>query len=105
MARKVKGKDSGYSEENENDEENMPHNRYVEIPGKEGKYVENISWHEKYAARPPGLKEMCLAQFATAFDTMPKRSGSDYEFENGVSGESEFPKNKKIVSWGPMGTP
>ena len=34
MARKVKGKDSGYSEENENDEENMPHNRYVEIPGK-----------------------------------------------------------------------
>ena len=102
MARKVKGKDSGYSEENENDEENMPHNRYVEIPGKEGKYVENISWHEKYAARPPGLKEMCLAQFATAFDTMPKKSGSDYEFENGVFGKSEFPKNKMLVSWNPQ---
>ena len=92
MAWKVKGKDSGYNEEQENDEENTPSKRHIQIPGKEGKYIESISWQDKYAARPTRLKHMCLAQFATAFDTMSAKSADEYDFKNGAFGESDFQK-------------
>ena len=41
-----------------------------------GKCKRAIPVHEKYGARPVALKNICLAQFATSYDTMPVKSGS-----------------------------
>ena len=70
----------------------------IQIPGKEGIYKRAIPVHEKYEARPVALKNICLAQFATSYDTMPVKSGNIMEFSNGVNGLSE---EKVIASWNP----
>ena len=36
-------------------------NNGIEIPGKEGKYKETISIHQKYSNRPEYLENICLA--------------------------------------------
>ena len=89
MAWKVKDQNDNYNEEHDNGEDSaQARKREVHIPGKEGRYTEQVDVQEKYAARPEALEEMCLAQFATAFDTMPRREGNDIEFVEGISGES-----------------
>ena len=37
-------------------------------------YQQSISIHERYAARPERLEQMCLAQFASLYDQTPKKS-------------------------------
>ena len=45
------------------------HAEVVEIPGRIGKYKQNITLIEKYASRPSSLALMCLAQFATHYQS------------------------------------
>ena len=57
----------------------------VTIEGREGKYVESSSIHDKYLKRPPELFNMCLAQFAKCYTPayqMKDDEDSDGELEN-----------------------
>ena len=58
----------------------------VTIEGREGKFREVETIHQKYSQRPESLKEVCLAQFATSYiyshlNRIPKET----EWENGSS--------------------
>ena len=60
----------------------------VTIEGREGKFREVETIHQKYSQRPESLKEVCLAQFATSYvlcnlNKIPKGT----EWENGSSSQ------------------
>ena len=50
----------------------------VTIEGRDGKYVEGSSIHDKYLKRPPELFFMCFAQFAKCY-TPVYQKGEDEE--------------------------
>ena len=58
---RVKDENNFIQENDENDEEPDINSNYVEIPGKEGKFKQTTSIHEKYSNRPEYLENMCLA--------------------------------------------
>ena len=51
------------SETEERDENNFA----FKIEGRQGRYKQAISIHDRYSGRPERLEEMCLAQFATCY--------------------------------------
>ena len=53
----------------------------IKIQGREGVYMEVISIHERYAARPKVVEDLSLAQFATCY-TRCTRKPKFVEFEN-----------------------
>ena len=60
----------------------------VTIEGREGKFKEVETIHQKYSQRPESLKDVCLAQFATSYilcnlNKIPKGT----EWENGSSSQ------------------
>ena len=81
-----------------NEEIEDPQQGDIQLPGKEGKYRKTVPIHEKYAARPDALENMCLAQFATSFDTISAKIGKSINFSNNIYGQS---KEKTIISWNP----
>ena len=84
--------------EDGNEEIEDPQQGDIQLPGKEGKYRKTVPIHEKYAARPDALENMCLAQFATSFDTISAKIGKSINFSNNIYGQS---KEKTIISWNP----
>ena len=70
-----------------------------QIPGKEGRFKEAASIHQKYSKRPPALENMCLAQFAISYDPMRAQDAKNKAFKEGVYGED---KDQVITSWNPQ---
>ena len=61
----------------------------VTIEGREGKFKEVETIHQKYSQRPESLKEVCLAQFATSYvlsnlNRIPK----EINWDNGSSSQN-----------------
>ena len=92
-----KVKDKIIENELEDEIEKQEHSG-IQILRKKGIYKRSIPVHEKYEARPVALKNICLAQFATSYDTMPVKNGNIMEFSSGVNGQSQ---EKVIASWNP----
>ena len=45
----------------------------IKIPGRKGTYAEAEKIHDKYAARPGGVKDLTLSQFATSYTKCNKK--------------------------------
>jgi hypothetical protein len=48
----------------------------VQIPGREGKFIQAVTLLERYSERPAGVEEICVAQFASLYQsckTIPKK--------------------------------
>ena len=60
----------------------------ISVAGKEGKFSAKTSVHERYALRPIAIENICLAQFATLYETCSKISAKAVLFANNVRGES-----------------
>ena len=67
----------GVEDQDDEDEEHENEQEVVRIPGHEGKFKKTASVHSKYAKRPKALKNMCLAQFATSYESTNTRFKSD----------------------------
>ena len=64
----------------DNDDEKKP----VKIAGRDGKFKEAISIHDRYAKRPDYLEKMCLAQFASVYVLTPRmKKGTEWSDEKG----------------------
>ena len=107
MLIKIKG--SELEEGEYSHEEPIPSRKQFSLPGREGKYMEKVSIHEKYAARPAYLDKMCLAQFATYYDMNSTKSVQEDEYIEGTSSKrndqktiftdtKEQSENKKLPS-------
>ena len=68
----------------------------MEIPGKEGKFKETTSIHQKYSNRPEYLENMCLAQFSMMYESIQTQSVKKIKFIDGIS---ELSCKYKICSW------
>ena len=60
----------------------------ISVAGKEGKFSAKTSVHERYALRPIAIENICLAQFATLYETCSKISAKAVLFVNNIRGES-----------------
>ena len=83
-------------DEDEEDFEDEQQDRFIRLQDRQGKYLQVPSIHEKYANRPEILDHICLAQFATNYDTMTERQATKVNFSNGYAG---LPTGKWISSW------
>ena len=61
-----------------------------------GQYELATSIHEKYESRPKYLEKMCLAQFATVYDTLSQKEAAKLKFNNDFYTSLS---DRKIVSW------
>ena len=95
------GKEKVLEENQDAGDEEEPRNPggTFQIPGKEGRFKEATSVHEKYANRPPPLEHMCLAQFAISYDRMSAQDAKKKEFVDGCHGEDS---SQVIKSWNPQ---
>ena len=67
----------------------------VEVEGRETRYREATTIHEKYASRPPALENMCLTQFNANYDMVTGKK--KYNFDpHGAAGYSD---TRRIISW------
>ena len=93
--RKVSDEDPEQHEDNaavedleEEGEENVSYNpQAVKLKDKQGTFQQSISVHERYALRPDCLKDMCLAQFASAY-TFTSRVPATTKFTSDGSSEN-----------------
>ena len=60
----------------------------ISVAGKEGKFSAKTSVHERYALRPIAIENICLAQFATLYESCSKISAKPVLFANNIRGES-----------------
>ena len=60
----------------------------ISVAGKEGKFTAKTSVHERYTLRPTAIENICLAQFATLYETCSKISAKAVLFANNTRGES-----------------
>ena len=58
--------------EDDEEDENVNNDRSYSISGREGKYKKVDTVHEKYERRPLKLNDMCLALFATTYESGQK---------------------------------
>ena len=78
------------SDDNEEEEENKDEEKEaVKVEGRQGKFKQSITIHERYAARPKQLENMFLAKFAISYSSTPNRP-KKAKFEDGVSGEGSL---------------
>ena len=76
--------DSDDEGEEENEETEYSHATF-KIPGRKGRFRTADTIHKKYSNRPIGLEEVCLAQFATSYESSQK-PGKNITFnDQGVS--------------------
>ena len=77
--------------EDDEEDENVNNDRSYSISGREGKYKKVDTVHEKYERRPLKLNDMCLALFATTYESgqKPKKA----KFVDQVSEEKLEPDN------------
>ena len=68
----------------------------MEIPGKEGKFKETTSIHQKYSNRPEYLENMCLAQFSMMYESIPPYNVKKITFIDGIENLNSI---HKIFSW------
>ena len=75
----LQGNDVGIEDNLEqNDVPNTPTGEPIyTIDGREGKYMEMTTIHERYANRPVALEKMCLAQFAMLYVRRTKSKQSN----------------------------
>ena len=79
--------DNSFEEEHDEDSEdelidNDDEKKPVKIAGRDGKFKEAISIHERYAKRPDYLEKMCLAQFASVYVlTTRMKKGTEWSKE------------------------
>ena len=59
----------------------------IQIENRQGQFTETIPIQTKYASRPVCLEKICLAQFATMYDTIPATQIKGIHFENNASNE------------------
>ena len=84
--------DNSFDEDQDEDSEdelidNNDEKKPVKIAGRDGKFKEAISIHERYAKRPDYLEEMCLAQFASVYVLTPRmKKGTKWSEEEGKEG-------------------
>ena len=71
---KVGKKNAEESLDHDEEEEEMNNQDIFNITGKVGKFKGQHSLHEKYAERPEALSDVCLAQFATSYHSIAKKS-------------------------------
>ena len=71
-------------EDEDCDDENQA--KFIRLQDRQGKFVQAASIHEKYAHRPQILQNICLAEFATNYDTMSSRQASKINFQNDYQG-------------------
>ena len=67
----------------------------VEIEGREKRYKEAPTIHEKYANRPPAIENMCLCQFYASYDMHTGKKKHTFD-PHGAAGYSH---TKRIISW------
>ena len=60
----------------------------ISVAGKEGKFTAKTSVHERYALRPTAIENICLAHFATLYETCSKIPAKAVLFANNTRGES-----------------
>ena len=65
----------------------------VTIEGREGKFVEGSSIHDKYLKRPQELLYMCFAQFAKCYSPVNKDNDEDTEE---VKDDDHFEKEDEV---------
>ena len=58
----------------------------ISVAGKEGKFTAKTSVHERYTLRPTAIENICLAQFATLYETCSKISAKAVLFANNTRG-------------------
>ena len=63
----------------EDEIKNTHRSRLIDIPDREGVYIETSSIQDKYKMRPISLKHMCLAKFAKRYERV--RDGSKIQDE------------------------
>ena len=78
------------------DKESDSSARYVKVANNNNRYILQTSIHDKYAARPTYLEDMCFAQFAMCYTTVPFARATRKEFLGEVS--IEFDTDKTIVT-------
>ena len=67
----------------------------VEVEGRETRYREATTIHEKYASRPPALENMCLTQFNANYDMVTGKKKYNFD-RHGAAGYSD---TRRIISW------
>ena len=78
-------------EDDGDDPDAEPHQRQsktkntISIENRKGQFTEAIQIQQKYAARPINLNQMCLAQFATLYDSIPAKQIQCVRFEDDIS--------------------
>ena len=85
---RVKDENNFIQKDDEDQEEPDINSNQIEIPGKEGKFKETTSIHQKYSNRPEYLENMCLAQFSMMYESIPPQSVKKIKFIDGISGLS-----------------
>ena len=91
-------------EEQENEEEDEEETKTqgqetVKIKDREGKFKPAVTIHDRYAARPKYLKDMCLAQFAMSYTYIAKTPKKCvFETSDDEVGISTLRSYQKIIS-------
>ena len=70
----------------------------VTIEGREGKYVEGSSIHDKYLKRPAELFYMCFAQFAKVYSPVYQSKDEDKEEDSEDVNSEHFEKEETVPS-------
>ena len=86
-------------QQEEGDEELEFGNGNISIEGSDKTFKMVNPIHKKYSNRPDLINNICLAQFAMSYETMPKRDMSKVTFVNGCSEEMSENEEMNIVSW------
>ena len=92
--RKVKdenGQDLDSDSDDDDNEQSQDNQGLIEIENRKGKFQKVETIHNKYSNRPDALGNVCLAQFASSYETCAKPKESILEtFENGASSIEGF---------------
>ena len=93
--------DSNEDSADENDDqETATEERYIKVQGRDGMYLKTSSMNDKYDARPEGVEELTLSQFATSYTKCAKRPKHVEFNEHGITKETglikEYLSNKEL---------
>ena len=78
--------DDEEDEEEEKDFMEETNFKGITLPGRQGKFRKSVTVHKKYANRPDELENICMAQFATSFESCKKPKKAVFD-DDGVSEE------------------
>jgi hypothetical protein len=69
---KISNNEDGSSSDEEGEENIEAENNLFTVPGRKGLYSMTEKIQDKYAARPEGVEELTLSQFATSYSRCKK---------------------------------